>query len=59
VSHFFGLIGNIWNLEESAMPAKKPFVNIKHLPDDLFSYQDERFYDFVDKFIGKKNKQDY
>ena len=36
------------------MPAKKPFVNIKHLPDDLFSYQDERFYDFVDKFIGKK-----
>jgi hypothetical protein len=36
------------------MPAKKPFVNIKHLPDDLFSYQDERFYDFVEKFIRKK-----
>ena len=38
------------------MPAKKPFVNIKHLPDDLFSCQDERFYDFVDKFIGKKKQ---
>ena len=39
------------------MPAKKSFVNIKHLPDDLFSYQDERFYDFVDKFIGKKQAE--
>jgi hypothetical protein len=39
------------------MPAKKPFVNIKHLPHDLFSYQDERFYDLVDKFIGKKQAE--
>lgn len=33
---------------------KKPTVNINHIPDDVFSYQDEQFYDFVTKFIGQK-----
>ncbi len=36
------------------MPLKKPSVNINHLPDDLFTYQNDDFYDFVNKCIGKK-----
>jgi hypothetical protein len=36
------------------MPLKKPFANINHLPDDLFTYQNDDFYDFVSKCIGKK-----
>ena len=36
------------------MPLTKPFVNINHLPDDLFTYQNDDFYNFVTKCIGKK-----
>lgn len=33
---------------------KKPFVNTSNIPDDVFSYQDEQFYDFIKKIIGQK-----
>ena len=36
------------------MESKKPFINAGHLPDDIFSYHDEQFYDFIKKYIGKK-----
>ncbi|CAF3330752.1 unnamed protein product [Rotaria socialis] len=36
------------------MMLKKPFVNTNRVPDDIFSYQDEQFYDFIKKLIGQK-----
>ncbi|CAF4268632.1 unnamed protein product [Rotaria magnacalcarata] len=36
------------------MMLKKPFVNTNRVPDDMFSYQDGQFYDFIKKLIGDK-----
>lgn len=33
---------------------KKPFVNTSLVPDDIFAYQDDQFYDFIKKLIGDK-----
>ncbi|CAF2136875.1 unnamed protein product [Rotaria magnacalcarata] len=36
------------------MPLKKPFIDTNFLPRDVFTYQDEQFYDFVSTCIGHK-----
>ncbi|CAF3328733.1 unnamed protein product [Rotaria socialis] len=33
---------------------KKPFFNTSRIPDDIFSYQDKQFYDFIKTLIGDK-----
>ncbi|CAM4985297.1 unnamed protein product [Rotaria socialis] len=36
------------------MMLKKSFANTSRVPDDIFSYQNEQFYDFIKKLIGDK-----
>ena len=49
---------NVYNKSEASLKyftmSQKPFINTRHIPDDVFSYQNEQFYDFVREYIGQK-----